>query len=135
VRRLTGIIKDIGRVIGERDVEAARARDRRLLAEAGGKVATVPRQNLIPPLERGFLSPQAHPAVGTLFPKDGGHGLRIVRPPRLQDWFERHHAIAAIVRPDHYVYGVAASESALDGQLEAMAKELGRPHEITQRRA
>jgi 3-(3-hydroxy-phenyl)propionate hydroxylase len=132
VRRLTGVIKDIGRVIGERDLEAARARDRRLIDEAGGKVTTVPRQNLIPPLERGFLSPQAHPAVGTLFPKDGGQGMRIVRKG---PWLETHNCIAAIVRPDHYVYGVAASESALDGQLEAMAKELGRPHEITQRRA
>ena len=31
---------------------------------------------------------------------------------------------AAIVRPDHYVYGVAGSNAALDRQLKAMAKQL-----------
>lgn len=127
VRRLTGIIKEIGAVICERDPARARERDRRLLAEAGGKVQTVPRQNLIPPLERGFLSPRAHPANGTLFPKDGGRGLRVVRPPAASDWFARHHCAAAIVRPDHYVYGVAASEAELDRDLAEMGKHVHAP--------
>lgn len=35
----------------------------------------------------------------------------------LAHWFERHGVIAAIVRPDHYVYGVAASEAELTRQL------------------
>jgi 3-(3-hydroxy-phenyl)propionate hydroxylase len=128
VRRLTETIKDIGRVIGERDPAAARERDRRLLAEAGGKVITVPRQNLIPPLERGFLSPEAHPANGTLFPGDGGAGLRIVKKGTssapVEEWFLKHDCTAALVRPDHYVYGVADSEHALDRQRSAMAKGL-----------
>jgi 3-(3-hydroxy-phenyl)propionate hydroxylase len=124
VRRLTGIIKDIGALIGERDPVRARERDRRLLAQAGGKVTTVPRQNLIPALERGFLSPRKHPAVGTLFPKDGGRGLRTVKPPLAADWFERHQWAAAIVRPDHYVYAVAASEAELDRELAEMGKHV-----------
>jgi 3-(3-hydroxy-phenyl)propionate hydroxylase len=129
VRRLTGIIKDIGAVICERDPVRARERDERLLAETGGKVVTVPRQNLIPPLERGFLSPHAHPANGTLFPKDGGRGLRKVHKgsadsPALTQWFEQNGCTAAIVRPDHYVYGVAASEAELDRSLAEMGKQV-----------
>ena len=49
---ILGVIKDIGRLICERDPELARERDRRLLAEAGGTVRTVPRQELIPPKVR-----------------------------------------------------------------------------------
>lgn len=129
VKRLTAIIKEIGTLIGERDPTAARQRDRRLLKEAGGKVVTVPRQNLIPPLEGGFRSPHPHSANGTLFPKDGKSGMRVAvrspeNPPYLQAWFERHHALAAIVRPDHYVYGIANSNPALDRTLAGMAEQL-----------
>jgi 3-(3-hydroxy-phenyl)propionate hydroxylase len=124
VRRLTGVIKEIGKVIGERDPAAARERDRRLIAEAGGEVTTVPRQNLIPPLEAGFLSREPHPANGTLFPKDGGRGLRVVRKSELPGWFEKHDCMAAVVRPDHYVYGVASDDVALDRLLADVSKEL-----------
>jgi hypothetical protein len=129
VRKLTVIIKDIGKIIGERDPKAAAERDRRLLKEAGGKVETVPRQNLIPPLEGGLRSIHPHSANGTLFPKDGKTGMRVVvrspdDPPYLSAWFERYHALAAIVRPDHYVYGIANSNPALDRQLAGMAKQL-----------
>ena len=124
VKKLTGVIKEIGKVIGERDPAAARERDRRLVAEAGGKVTTVPRQNLIPPLQAGFISRAPHPANGTLFPKDGGRGLRVVRNSQFPDWFAKHGCMAAVVRPDHYVYGVAADDAALDRLLAAMSKEL-----------
>ena len=69
VRRYTTLIKDIGRLICERDPDAARARDRRLLAEAGGVVQTMPRQQLIPPLTSGFIARDAHGANGTMFPQ------------------------------------------------------------------
>jgi len=122
VRRLTSTIKEIGRLICERDPAAAAARDRRLIDEAGGTIRTVPRQNLIPPLESGFLSPVAHPANGTLFPQarldDGslmddviGCGWRIIQKEDfagLAWWFDRHRCNAAVVRPDHYVYGIIA---------------------------
>lgn len=129
VQRLTSIVKEIGQVIGERDPKAAHARDRRLLAEAGGKVVTVPRQNLIPPLEGGFRSPHPHSANGTLFPKDGKTGMRVVvrdpdHPPYLSAWFERYKCLAAIVRPDHYVFGIANSNPALDRTLAGMAQQL-----------
>jgi 3-(3-hydroxy-phenyl)propionate hydroxylase len=149
VRRLTAAIKDIGRLICERDVQAAKARDRRLLDEAGGEIRTVPRQSLIPPLEAGFLSPLAHPANGTLFPQPrlsneklldevAGTGFRVFRKEAFEKggefeeaegvaagWFERNGCSAALVRPDHYVYGVAGTEAQLQEQRAAMAEGLG----------
>ena len=121
----------------------------------------MPRQDLIPPLETGLLSPQVHAANGTLFPQPRvmhrgnsvlldditGQGLRlmlgaecdataiatmasvkrsgvrVVQPGAagyveedgiVADWFARHHAIAALVRPDHYVYGVASTPKEID---------------------
>jgi len=52
-----------------RDLEAAQARDARLLAECNGVVKSVPRQNVQPALSAGLISQQAHQAVGTLFPQ------------------------------------------------------------------
>lgn len=39
----------------------------------------------------------------------------------LQRWFERHACHAALVRPDHYVYGVATDATQLSVQLAALA--------------
>jgi 3-(3-hydroxy-phenyl)propionate hydroxylase len=69
VQALTTTIKHIGAGICERDIEAARHRDKLLLEGVGGLVKTVPRQDLIPPLSTGFLGRQNHPANGTLFPQ------------------------------------------------------------------
>ena len=184
VKRLTTTIKHIGHTICERDESKARKRDADLLAQTGGIVKSVPRQDLIPPLEAGLLSSGAHAAKGTLFPQPrvqhqngsvllddlAGHGLRLMlsatinagsagnagnadsaggagHPGTMSDhgnpghaayiaalpavkqsgasviqfgsagfdeqdgivaaWFARHGVIAALVRPDHYVYGVA----------------------------
>lgn len=68
VRQLTGRIKAIGHVICERDPDAARARDERILGEGGGMPRTFTRQEIVPPLQRGLLSLN-HPASGTLFPQ------------------------------------------------------------------
>jgi 3-(3-hydroxy-phenyl)propionate hydroxylase len=87
VRELTTRIKSFGAVICERDVEKARARDARLLAEAGGVVKDTPRQDIIPPLAAGLRFDS--PGAGTLFPQpwmaDGtrmderfGNGWRLV---------------------------------------------------------
>jgi 3-(3-hydroxy-phenyl)propionate hydroxylase len=145
VRSLTGRIKAIGRQIGERDPAAARARDAALLAQGGGRAPVVTRQEIVPPLEAGFLDDAApHPALGTLFPQPwleapegpvlldraAGTGWRLalapgILPPAalppplrvlpapperdgvLAAWFARHGIAAALVRPDHYVFGVA----------------------------
>jgi 3-(3-hydroxy-phenyl)propionate hydroxylase len=127
-KRLISIVKDIGKVICERNPEKARARDRYLLAEAGGKVVTVPRHDLIPPLEGGFLSSRPHSANGTLFPKDGGTGLRTVRADSSEgvvaEWFKKNTCISAVVRPDHYIYGVARDQASLDRMLKEAAKHL-----------
>ena len=173
VRRLTTTIKGIGRLICERDAQAAAARDRRLLEEAGGEIRTVPRQQLIPSLERGFFSTPAHPANGSIFPQprvmhEGGVelmddvagsgfrivvredfpladcgrmelaerlGARLVRIGAAQGclaetegvaagWFEKYGCSAALLRPDHYVYGVARNAAELDRQLVTMAAAL-----------
>ncbi|MEQ1776720.1 MAG: bifunctional 3-(3-hydroxy-phenyl)propionate/3-hydroxycinnamic acid hydroxylase [Burkholderiales bacterium] len=181
VRAYTTLIKDIGHLICERDPAAARARDQRLLAEAGGTIQTMPRQQLLPPLSAGLIAPDAHPANGTIFPQprvfDGntttllddvsGTWFRIVAGHRfpfadmrrhdlvaqldvslvcvgaapntdsaadilhvtecdgvLARWFEQHQCAAAIVRPDHYVYGVATNAQDLDRQLAALNARL-----------
>ncbi len=165
VRTLTERIKHIGAAICERDPEAARLRDEALLRQGGGKAVIVTRQEIVPPLQTGFLAPGSGSATGTLFPQpilstekgrvllddaagmgwrlfwDGRHGedcpdvaaygIRAVvlggEHSRDSDglaaaWFERHGCRAAIVRPDHYVYGVlrdlnSAEEACHDLQI------------------
>lgn len=165
VTDLTTRIKAIGQLVGERDPVRARERDAKLLAECGGVVKPMPRQDVQPALREGLLSEQAHAARGTLFPQpwllvDGerrrmddvfGCGWRIVVDAAalpvagldasglpgtrvvalgagvqeadgvLRAWFDRHQAAAAIVRPDHYVYGVAADAAALRAQIDEAA--------------
>ncbi|MCZ4313175.1 bifunctional 3-(3-hydroxy-phenyl)propionate/3-hydroxycinnamic acid hydroxylase [Comamonadaceae bacterium G21597-S1] len=165
VRNLTTRIKGIGRIVGERDLAAARARDAQLLAECGGVVPSVPRQDVQPALETGLLSPERRSGVGSIFPQpwlssgatrvrmdevcgrqwrvvlaDGAdHALAQVAraypsmhvipigDERHQDadgvaarWFTRHGCAAAIVRPDHYVYGVSDTREQLSTQLQAL---------------
>ncbi|WP_321842076.1 bifunctional 3-(3-hydroxy-phenyl)propionate/3-hydroxycinnamic acid hydroxylase [Paraburkholderia bannensis] len=187
VRRLTTRIKEIGKLICERDVTAARERDARLLREAGGQVKTIARQDIVPKLEAGLLASAQHAANGTLFPQprvlhgDGANDgalLDIVAGGKwsnwrvvtlggeivtdavqqiakrigaqlialapdgdvqhvqhaavlpdtdthrvveiegvLAAWFQRNECRAAIVRPDHYVYGVAADATSLAATL------------------
>ncbi len=176
VRELTSRLKQVGAVICERDVDKARARDARLLAECGGTVRDTPRQDVLPRLEGGLLSAHDHPARGTLFPQPWlqgqgaaqrmddvlGHGWRLVRwrmPAEgeedglvdcpdavalldldrvaetqgvLAQWFQRFGAHAALVRPDHYVYGVAADRAGLArllGEWRALGIAAGRDRE------
>jgi 3-(3-hydroxy-phenyl)propionate hydroxylase len=183
VRQLTTRIKDIGRLICERNPLAARERDARLLREAAGVIKTITRQDIVPKLEGGLLSLHAHAANGTLFPQprvahgEGralfdvvvGDGWRVVtlggtaasqevsaaaarlgarlielapdgdvhhaavdreRPAVIEldgvlaSWFDRQGCCAAIVRPDHYVYGVAANASGLESELAQLEATL-----------
>jgi 3-(3-hydroxy-phenyl)propionate hydroxylase len=166
VRRLTTTIEHIGRNICERDMEKARKRDADLIAQAGGCVKSVPRQDLIPPLDGGLLAPGADSVRGTLFPQPrvnaeggsrllddvAGHGLRLIlsaggdaaKVAALESvrqcgaqvvrvggtgwteadgivgaWFARYGAAAALVRPDHYVYGVASTIEGIDALAAA----------------
>jgi 3-(3-hydroxy-phenyl)propionate hydroxylase len=169
VRQLTNRIKGIGAVIGERDERSARERDARMLAECGGVVRDTPRQDVMPGLEAGLLSPFAHDANGSIFPQPwidlGGERIRfdalagngwwlvldegVGEPPSvpqvlslvrlktlqmgpglrevdgvLASWFNRHGCIAALVRPDRYVYGVASNAKDLQVQLNALGAQL-----------
>ena len=178
VTELTTRIKAIGQLIGQRDIEKAHERDAHLLAECGGVVKSVPRQDVQPPLQGALLSPQHQPACGTIFPQPwimqkapgapssqavlldalAGTGWRLVvdasadkawpgldaqaairlplcvvpvggsRPQALHEqdgvlasWFKRHGCVAALVRPDHYVYGVAPTLEDIAPLLENAA--------------
>lgn len=70
IRELTEITKDLGRIVGETEEQAALARDQLLRAEMErGETVTV-RQNLIPPLTDGFLDPEDTSGLaGTLCPQ------------------------------------------------------------------
>lgn len=163
VRTLTTRIKAIGRQICERDPAVARARDAALIAEGGGRPPVVTRQEIVPPLETGFLAGTGHPAEGTLFPQpwvragdawarmdrvtgggwrvflsadapeapgawrigSPGSGAALVeRDGVAAAWFARHGVTAAIVRPDHYVYGVANGAAELAALLSGLAERL-----------
>lgn len=177
VRMLTSRIKEIGAVICERDPAAASARDAALIEAAGGTIATVPRQDIIPPLAGGLLAPGHAHGAGTLFPQPrvqgpegpvlldelAGHGWCVVTGQPvdalptdvieaatalgalvcigpdagvphaihareldgvLARWFDRHGCRAAIVRPDHYVYGGAADGAALARLLDGLRARL-----------
>ena len=54
-----------------------------------------------------------------------GHGALIETEGVLARWFERHGVLAAIVRPDHYVYGVASTVLSLRSQFQELRQELG----------
>jgi 3-(3-hydroxy-phenyl)propionate hydroxylase len=69
VRALTAKIKAVGQLIGERDEDAARARDQKLLLECGGVIVPTPRQDVMPALESGALFTAPSQARGTLFPQ------------------------------------------------------------------
>ena len=55
---------------------------------------------------------------------DGGPNLLREESGVVTDWFARHACAAAIVRPDHYVYGVAADEAGLAAMLSGLATRL-----------
>ena len=185
VRELTTRIKAIGKVICERDPEAARERDARILAEGGGQPRTITRQEIVPPLQKGLLASQDDKAKGTLFPQpwvhtetgrklldaavgagwrliaDGRHtpdipqavrqqadelGLHVIKIGSsgnafsgqgtdahdavieldgvLARWFDAHGCHAAIVRPDHYVFGTASGEESLTELMEDLQARL-----------
>jgi 3-(3-hydroxy-phenyl)propionate hydroxylase len=151
VRELTRRIQGVGALICERDVDKARARDARLLAECGGVVKDTPRQDVQPALSTGLLFDS--PGAGTLFPQARlqggvwmddayGHGWRLVcgatlarnAPPGVRPidlahdpetegvvaaWMQRHGASAALLRPDHYVFGSASDAASTQALLSA----------------
>jgi 3-(3-hydroxy-phenyl)propionate hydroxylase len=186
VRELTTRIKAIGRVICERDPQAARERDLRILAEGGGEARTITRQEIVPPLRKGLFAAADESARGTLFPQPRilgdrgavlldtafGAGWRLCIDGRvafelsdaarrridelelttirigtvlsatslvpgearrhiaveldgvMAGWFDRHGCCAAIVRPDHYVFGVARDAATLEGMLRELRDRL-----------
>ena len=170
VHTLTSRIIAIGRDICERDSEAARRRDAKLLEQGGGAPPVTTRQEIVPPLQAGLLRGGADSAKGTLFPQprvetaEGerlmdevtGHGWRLVLDARsvssaetgeswirsvvigepglkerdgvVRGWFDRNGCVAALVRPDHYVYGVAPGAASIPALVRELKEALhGRP--------
>ena len=165
VKELTSRIKGIGQLVGERNLDKARERDRKLLAECGGVVKPMPRQNVQPALVHGCLDPAASAGTGTLFPQAWlkqvrmddlwGCGWRVVLSAEasadfatwlaqpayswiktmklgavdaieadgvMAAWLQAHSCHAALVRPDHYVFGTAQTATQLHGQLEHLGR-------------
>lgn len=54
----------------------------------------------------------------------GGDGLA-ERDGIIERWFNNHHCTAALVRPDHYVYGVLTSLEGAPSLLHTVQRELG----------
>jgi 3-(3-hydroxy-phenyl)propionate hydroxylase len=189
VQSVVAQAKELGLVIGELDLEAAKARDSRLRAQrAGGEIL---RHRLIPPLTQGLIDRdergQPMAEAGTVFPQprvamDDGAGALMddVLPPvflivsatpdaqselgerelgalrRLgarrvvlrspadatskptaadittltasgdlfADWLAETGALAAVVRPDRYVYGVARTPAALGRLVGDLSRAL-----------
>jgi len=67
VRELTSRIKGVGALVCERNVDKARARDQKLLADCAGVVKDTPRQDVLPALSTGLIF--SSPGAGTLFPQ------------------------------------------------------------------
>jgi 3-(3-hydroxy-phenyl)propionate hydroxylase len=103
---------------------------------------------------RGTLFPQPRLADGQLMDQRYGCGWRLVLRAGsglvgavpigvtlidLQDapeadgvvdlWMRRHQCVAALVRPDHYVYGTAVDPGALPQLLDEWRQRLGAPNE------
>ncbi len=66
-------------------------------------------------------------AVHAIVPANGGgKGAPVLteRDGVLADWFDRHGAVAVIVRPDHYVFGAARTVADLNEQLSDLLRRL-----------
>ena len=69
VKELTTRIKNIGKLVSERDLSKATERDQRLRDEVDGVIPRIPRQDVQPFLKNGLFSKVKHPAQGSLFPQ------------------------------------------------------------------
>ena len=181
-RAVIDLTKTLGRLICELDPIAAASRDERLLEEMRTGKGEIVRQDLIPPIDRGFLLEENGAAVsgaGTVFPQPWvgagssmqrlddvvGVGFLLIVPstwsPSVQDldlarrhkvtlacigersmhprvtaiqerepliatWLDRHRCKAALVRPDHVVFGTSAHTSGPSDLLASLHGALDR---------
>jgi 3-(3-hydroxy-phenyl)propionate hydroxylase len=186
VRTVVAHAKAFGLIIGELDVERARARDQQLETELQSGRAVTVRQKFIPCLEAGLLHVQANGHLGRgagalciqpwvqcateqawqrLDDLAGAHFALITTSPALLDsisdrdmkawrrlggvivalgfastdavpdhvlrvnerdglmaaWLQEQSAQAVVSRPDHYVYGVAATPEDLSQLIQSLA--------------
>jgi 3-(3-hydroxy-phenyl)propionate hydroxylase len=133
VRTFIDLAVKLGAVLQETDRAAAAARDRRF--EAGAEMFDFPQPQLGPGCRR-----DAPPPVGTIFPQprladgrlmdeaigqrfailgeasliDGLHADAVLLPDVGRDWLQRHEVQAVILRPDRYIYAMAADRRELE---------------------
>jgi 3-(3-hydroxy-phenyl)propionate hydroxylase len=188
VRTVVAHAKSFGLIIGELDVERARARDQQLEAELNSGQAVTVRQKFIPGLETGLLhrgaDGQLAPGAGELCIQPwvrtspnaewqrlddvAGAGFTLItnathllsslsaqdldtwrrmggsvvvlgetapsttagvhhvveRDGLMQQWLQTQNAQALVARPDHYVYGVAASAQGLHLMIQELGNQL-----------
>jgi 3-(3-hydroxy-phenyl)propionate hydroxylase len=55
-----------------------------------------------------------------------GPGGLVEQDGVVADWFDRHGCVGAIVRPDHYVYGVLTRTTEATPMLAQLQERLGR---------
>jgi 3-(3-hydroxy-phenyl)propionate hydroxylase len=96
VSKIVTLAKEFGLIIGELDLVAAEARDRKLRAELQSGQAQTNRQKFIPDLTGGLIAKGA-PAAGTLFPQPDV--MTESGPARLDDTLAPEFAIA-VASPD-----------------------------------
>ena len=53
--------------------------------------------------------------------QDGDTAALVEKDAVVAGWFDRHGCVAALVRPDHYVFGVVSDLALLDDQLGQLA--------------
>jgi 3-(3-hydroxy-phenyl)propionate hydroxylase len=178
VEAVTKAVKQLGKVICERDPVTARKRDAELREAQNGIITTKVRQDLIPGLTGGVLH-RTGSGVGSQFPQpalsrsDGSSamlddasegkfrlvsctnqlgaevvsgfrkfGIALVETDdagqvcvdnvvqgidserQLMAWFAKQECVAAVVRPDGYVFGVARTPRDIDEVLIALKSQL-----------
>ena len=177
VIEVTNAVKQLGKLICERDPVTAQKRDADLRQAQGGVIETKTRQNLIPGIKAGVLSPTSRSA-GDVFPQPllrfgdkapqmlddltgpcfrlfvvgayelsaelsrsaffRARGTSVIHAydnanvavngvvlgsdlhGQLAKWFEQHNCAAAIVRPDNYVFGTAATTAEIPQLLSEL---------------
>ncbi len=70
--------------------------------------------DLLQPLHLSHITLSNTPQLGALQETDGV----------VAQWFQRHQCVAALVRPDHYVFGVAASTTDIDDLVRSAARQV-----------
>ncbi|MCW2756224.1 MAG: putative FAD-binding monooxygenase [Marmoricola sp.] len=89
------------------------------------QVVVAAHHSIVPDI-KAFAAKLGVPVVGVLDPTGSDVEMpsfdAVIRDPQLSEWFDRHAAQVAVIRPDRYVHGTAASVSEAEALLLAAAR-------------